>query len=191
MHYQQQPSPDNSSGCGILGWIGGLLLGLMGSGLLVLLASLAWAVLAVPPVPASPQNMADIRVTLGENFLNRLAQQKAANPVKLDILPGNQIRLEADTSVTVLGLSVLVHLQGLFGIEIRSQNLELRLIDVKITGLDTPLELGNFFSQDIGQVNQSLAQALAELSQRLGGPLTLTGLGTTDATIWLEAREAP
>lgn len=184
-------SPNTSSGCGTFGCIGGVLFGGVGGGILLLLISLVWAVSTADPIPTDNPTIADVRVTLGEDFLNRMAQQKSTNPVKLDILPGNQIRLEADTSVTALGVSVLVQLQGLFGIEIRNQNLELRLIDVKIIGLDTPPELPNLFDQDIGQVNQNLAQTLAELSGMMGAPITLTGLGTTDADIWLEAREAP
>lgn len=183
-------SSGNSSGCGFFGCMAGLFFGFLGGGVLLLLVSLAWATAAADPIPPSNENIADMRVTLGEEFLNRMAQQKSTNPVKLDLLPGNQIRLDADTVVTTMGVSIPVKIQGLFGLQVNNQAVELRLIDAQVTGIDLPPELNNLFSSDVAQANQDLAQVLTNLSTLVGVPITLTGLGTTDTDIWLEAREA-
>lgn len=189
MDYQTPPA-DNSSGCGLFGCIGGLFLGFLGGGILLLLVSLAWASGIANPVTPANENVTDVRVTLGEEFLNRMAQQNATNPVKLDLLPGNQIRLDADTTVTTLGVSIAVTIRGLFGLQVNNQAVELRLIDAQVTGIDLPPELNNLFSEDVAKVNQDLTQVLNNLSALMGVPITLTGLGTTDTDIWLEAREA-
>lgn len=190
MDYQQSPPPNNSSGCGFFGCIAGLFFGFFGGGVLLLLVSLAWATATADPIPPSHENIADMRVTLGEEFLNRIAQQNATNPVKLDLLPGNQIRLDADTTVTAMGVSIPVNIQGLFGLQVNNQAVELRLIDAQVTGIDLPPELNNLFSEDVAKANQDLTQVLNNLSTLMGVPITLTGLGTTDTDIWLEAHEA-
>lgn len=190
MDYQQSPPPNNSSGCGFLGCIAGLFFGFLGGAILLLLVSLAWATATTDLVPPANENIADVRVTVGEDFLNRIAQQRSTNPVKLDLLPGNQIRLDADTVVTTMGISIPVKIQGLFGLQVNNQAVELRLIDAKVSGIDIPLELNNLFSNDVARANQDLAQVLSNLSTLVGTPITLTGLGTTDTDIWLEAREA-
>jgi hypothetical protein len=111
--------------------------------------------------------------------------------VHLDILPGNQVSLAADTSVTALGVPVPVQLQGLFGLHVANQSVEVRLIDSQVLGLDLPPELTNFFDRDVALVNQNLATMLANLSTLMGAPLALTGLGTTETDLWLEIRETP
>jgi hypothetical protein len=190
MDYQQSPPPNTSGGYGFLGCIAGLFFGFIGGGVLLLLVSLAWATATADPAPPSHKNIADMRVRLGEEFLNRIAQQNATNPVKLDLLPGNQIRLDADTTVTAMGVSIPVNIQGLFGLQVNNQAVELRLIDAQVTGIDLPPELNNLFSEDVAKANQDLTQVLNNLSTLMGVPITLTGLGTTDTNIWLEAREA-
>ncbi len=150
------------------------------------------AVMAAAPTPASPEGIPDLRLTLGEAFLNRLAQATSnSTGVRLDILPGNRVSLTADTSVTASGVPVPVQLQGLFGLHVTNQSIEVRLIDSQVSGLDVPPELTHFFERDVALVNQNLATMLANLSTLMGAPLTLTGLGTTETDLWLEIRETP
>jgi hypothetical protein len=132
-------------------------------------------------------------VTLAETALNQLAQNNANNQVQLDILPGNQVRLAADTSVSAFGVSVPVQVIGLFGISITGQtSLEVRLMDVQVSGVELPPELSrDFFSSPLSILNQDLNRMLGDASSMVGVPLTLTGLGTTDTELWLEARVEP
>jgi hypothetical protein len=187
-----QPLPKNDSiGNGLFGCASGILLGFLGGGVLLILVSLVWAVTAADPTPLTPASSPDLRVTIGEAFLNRMAQQRANSAVTIDLLPANQISLSANTTITALGVSVPVNLRGLFGIQVSNQAVEVRLIETQVTGLEVQLDLGNFFSGDIAQINQELTQALNNLSTLAGVPIRPTGLGTTDQEIWLEAGEAP
>jgi hypothetical protein len=187
-----QQATNNSIGSGLLGCAGGILAGLFAGGLLLLVLSLVMAVTAAAPTPANPEDIPDLRLTLGEALLNRLAQAASnSTAVRLDILPGNRVSLAADTSVTALGVPVPVQLQGLFGLHVANQSVEVRLIDSQVLGLDLPPELTNFFDRDVALVNQNLATMLANLSTLMGAPLALTGLGTTETDLWLEIRETP
>jgi hypothetical protein len=132
-------------------------------------------------------------VTLAEIALNQLAQNSADNQVQLDILPGNQVKLAADTSVSAFGVSVPVQVTGLFGVSITGQSsLEVRLMDVQVSGVELPPELSrDFFNSPLSTLNQDLNRMLGNASSLLGVPLVLTGLGTTDTELWLEARVEP
>jgi hypothetical protein len=190
--YEQEPS-DDSIGYGLWGCAGGLLAGFFGGGLLLIFLSLASAIATTVPVPAASQTTPDVRVTLAEAALNQLAQNSADNQVQLDILPGNQVSLTADTSVSAFGVSMPVQVTGLFGISITGQSsLEVRLIDVQVSGMELPPELTrDFFSSPLSTFNQNLNRMLGNASTQLGVPLVLTGLGTTDTELWLEARVEP
>jgi hypothetical protein len=186
-----EPKKNDSIGYGLFGCAGGLLLGFLGGGIIFILISLTWATIAADPTPPQNNTVADMRVTVGEGFLNRLAQQNATNPVRLDLLPGNQISLGADTRVTLADVTLPVQIQALFGIQVSNQMLELRLIDGQVTGVEWPVDIANLFSADLAKANQDLSQSLQNLSTMMNVPITLTGLGTTETEIWLEVRENP
>jgi hypothetical protein len=185
----QSPPPDDSVGHGMLGCISGILAGLVGGGLLLAGLSLALALLA--SLPQTPQSSASpaLRVTLGEASLNKFAQETAGGPVQLDILPGNQISFKTDTTVSVLGTVVPVQLTGLFGVQITAQStIEVRLIKASVSGFDLPQEtIAQSFNGPVSALNQNLNQMVQTASTILGAPLILTGLGTTDTELWLEA----
>lgn len=191
--YEQPPPPPNSIGKGLLGCAGGILLGLLGGGLLLVLASLVIAVMA--PTPTAPETAAvpGLRVTMSEASLNQFAQRTAGGPVQLDLLPGNQINLTSDTSVTAFGVTVPVQITGRFGLQITPQStVEVRLIEAGVSGVDLPPETtASLFDSQLPALNQSLNKILVEAATQLGTPLALTGLGTTDTELWLEARMAP
>lgn len=190
--YDQSIPKDDSVGYGLLGCAGGILAGLFGGGILLLVVSLVLAVMAAAPRPASTEDIPDLRLNLSETLLNRLIQAENQAPgVHLDILPGNRVGLTADTSVSALGVSVPVQIQGLFGLQITNQALEVRLIDSQVSGFALAPEMTHFFEQDVAAVNQNLAGVLTNLSSLMGAPLTLTGLGTTDTELWLEIKETP
>jgi hypothetical protein len=185
----QPPPPDDSVGHGVLGCISGILAGLVGGGLLLAGLSLALALLA--PIPQASQSGASpaLRVTLGEASLNKIARQTAGGPVQLDILPGNQISFKTDTTVSVLGTAVPVQLTGLFGVQITPQSIiEVRLIKADVSGFDLPQEtIAASFNGPVSALNQNLNQVVQTASTILGAPLILSGLGTTDTELWLEA----
>jgi hypothetical protein len=148
------------------------------------------AVTATALSPSSTDDVPDLRLSLSEAVLNRLAQAESQSPgVSLDILPGNRVGLTADTSLSAFGASVPVQVQATFGLQIANQSIEVRLIDSQVSGIALPPEMTHFFEQDVALVNQKLAGMLANLSTLMGVPLTLTGLGTTDTELWLEIRE--
>jgi hypothetical protein len=173
----------------MLGCISGILAGLVGGGLLLAGLSLALALLA--PIPQASQSGASpaLRVTLGEASLNKIARQTAGGPVQLDILPGNQISFKTDTTVSVLGTAVPVQLTGLFGVQITPQSIiEVRLIKADVSGFDLPQEtIAASFNGPVSALNQNLNQVVQTASTILGAPLILSGLGTTDTELWLEA----
>jgi len=191
--YEQQPSSDDSIGYGLWGCAGGLLAGFLGGGLLLILLSLALAISATIPVTPEVDAVPDVRVTLAEAALNQFAQNAAAARVQLDILPGNQVSVVADTTVSAFGVAVPVQVTSLFGVQITSQSsLEVRLIDAQASGVDLPPELtADFFSSPLTTINRDLNRMLEQASTLLGVPLILTGLGTTDTELWLEARAKP
>lgn len=190
--YDQSIPKGDSVGYGLLGCAGGVLAGLFGGGILLLVLSLFMAIMAAAPRPVSTDDIPDLRLNLSETLLNRLAQaENQTSGVHLDILPGNRVGLTADTSVSALGVSVPVQIQGLFGLQITNQALEVRLIDSQVSGFDLPPEMTNFFEQDVAVVNQNLAEMLTHLSTLMDAPLTLTGLGSTDTELWLEIKETP
>jgi len=191
--YEQQPSSDDSIGYGLWGCTGGLLAGFLGGGLLLILLSLALAITATIPVTPEVDAVPDVRVTLTEAALNQFAQNAAAARVQLDILPGNQVSLVADTTVSAFGVAMPVQVTSLFGVQITSQSsLEVRLIDAQTSGVDLPPELtADFFSNPLSTINQDLNRMWGNASTLLGVPLILTGLGTTDTELWLEAHAKP
>jgi hypothetical protein len=190
--YDQPISRDDSVGYGLAGCAGGILAGIFGGGILLLVLSMILAITATTPVPMPTEDVPDLRLNLSEPLLNRLAQAQSQAPgVHLDILPGNRVGLTADTSVSAFGVSVPVQIQGLFGLQITNQAIEVRLIDSQVSGITLPPEMTHFFEQDVAAVNQNLAEIITNLSTLMGAPLTLTGLGTTDTELWLEIRETP
>lgn len=191
--YEQPPPPPDSIGNGLMGCAGGILLGLLGGGLLLVLASLMIAVMAPPPTAPETAAVSGLRVTMSETSLNQFAQRTAGGPVQLDLLPGNQINLTSDTSVTAFGVTMPVQVTGRFGLQITPQStVEVRLIEAGVSGVDLPPETtASLFDSQLPALNQSLNQILVEAATQLDTPLALTGLGTTDSELWLEARLAP
>jgi hypothetical protein len=187
--YSQPPAPDDSVGQGLLGCIGGILAGLLGGGVLLVGISLALALLALVPAASQTGTGSDLRVTIGEASLNKFAQESAGGSVELDILPGNQVSFKTDTTVTAFGVAVPVQITGLFGLQITAQStLEVRLIKAEVAGFDLPQErLADAFNGPVATLNQNLSQMVKTASTILGMPLILTGLGTTDTELWLEA----
>ncbi|MCK6630187.1 MAG: hypothetical protein L6R45_34050 [Anaerolineae bacterium] len=191
--YNQSSPPSDSPGYGLLGCAGGILVGLLGGGLLLVLASLVVAVIAPAPTLAETASVPGLRLTMNEASLNQFAQSTAGAPVQLDLLPGNQVNLTSDTSVTAFGVTLPVQITGRFGLQITPQStVEVRLIQADVSGVDLPPETtASMFDSQLPALNQSLNQMLVEASTVLGAPLTLTGLGTTDTEFWLEARLVP
>jgi hypothetical protein len=190
--YESAP-PHDSVGYGLLGCAGGILAGLLGGGILLLVTSLALALnAAVLPVPASGATP-DLRLTVREEAFNQFAQSTAGTPVQLDLLPGNQVSLKADTTVSAFGMTVPVQITGLFGVQISPQSsVEVRLIQANVSGVDLPQDtLAASFNDPLAAINQDLNEMVKNSSTLLGVPLVLTGLGTTDTTLWLEARTRP
>jgi hypothetical protein len=185
--------PHDSVGYGLLGCAGGILVGLLGGGLLLLLASLVMALNGgVSPVTGTG-TVADLRLTVQEEALNQLAQSTTETSVQLDLLPGNQVSMKADTSVSTFGMTVPVQIIGLFGVQITPQSsIEVRLIQANVSGVDLPQDaLGASFNDPLVAINQNLNEMVKNSSTLLGVPLVLTGLGTSDTTLWLEARTQP
>jgi hypothetical protein len=191
--YDQPSSPQDSVGYGLLGCAGGILIGLLGGGLLLILASLAMALIAPIPTPVESDSIPGLRLTLGEASLNQFAQNTAGSPVQFDLLPGNQLNMQANTTVSAFGVAVPAQISGRFGLQITPQStIEVRLIQADISGVDLPPETtASLFDSQLPVINQNLNEWLTEASTLLGAPLTLTGLGTTDTELWLEARVTP
>jgi hypothetical protein len=172
--------------------LGGLILGLFGGGLLLILVSLFSALAAPAPTvePTSPDR-SDLRISLNENFLNRFIDQPAEGAVNVDILPANQIRVVANTSLDAFGLPVPVEITGLFQLQISAGTLKIFLLDSQVSGVTLPPEFGDFFSEDVALINRDLQMMVDEISNTLGIPITLIGLTTDDTQIQLEIRARP
>ncbi|MCL4300870.1 MAG: hypothetical protein KJ077_34355 [Anaerolineae bacterium] len=190
--YESPPPPD-SIGYGLLGCAGGILAGFLGGALLLLLASLGMALNGPVSPAASPGAGPDLRLTVQEEALNQFAQSTNESPVQLDLLSGNQVRMTADTSVSAFGMTVPVQIIGLFGVQITPQSaLEVRLIQANVSGVDLPQDtLAASFDDPLAAINQNLNEMVKNGSTLLGFPLVLTGLGTTDTTLWIEAQAQP
>jgi hypothetical protein len=179
-------------GCGLLGCLGGLFLGLVGGAMMLLAIALITASVASIPVlnraaPAQP----DLSLTIEESFLNRYAEHPPTSAVAIDILPNNQVQLIANTPLQSFGIETPVQITGLFQIQLTPQNLFVELVDVQILGIQLPPEISNFFSQDLTLINQGLEGLVAEISRVLGMPVIISNLHTTNSQIQLEIREAP
>jgi hypothetical protein len=191
-NHQQPSSTLDSLGCGLLGCLGGLILGLFGGGALLVFVSLASAILAPTPTPTpTPLNSSDVRIALNENFLNQFIEQPSQGAVRADILPANQIRVTVNTSLDVLGLPAPVEITGLFQLHLTSERLELLLLETQVSGLELPPDLNEFFSEDVALANQDIATLLDEISRRLGTPIRLNGLTTDQTRLQLELRTGP
>jgi hypothetical protein len=179
-------------GCGILGCFGGLIFGLFGGSILLVVAALISAGTESMPMlnPASPTNP-DLRVTVDESFLNRFAQQPAEGSVSIDVLPGNQVQLIANTNLEAFGINAPVQVTGLFEIQFIDQTLTVQLIDTQVLGIVLPPDLTNLFSDDIPIINQDLSNLIDNISTVLGTPIIITRINTTDTQIQLEIREGP
>lgn len=176
-------------GCGLLGCLGGVLLGLFGGGILLVAAALLAAVNTTVNLPASPANVPDLSATLEENFVNRYVEQPPEGQVVIDLQPGNQVQIAADTSVEVFGLVVPVQVVGLLQLElVGPQSIHVSLKDTQVFGVD--LDVSDMFTEDVQAINQQLDGMVDEFSATLGVPVELTKLETTDSQIRIEAKEA-
>lgn len=191
MDYQPVSTDEAAISAGLLGCAGGGLLGLFGGALL--LALLAFGLALAAPVPALPGSAGpDLRLELHEAFLNRFAQSAAgSDTTQVDILPGSQARLATEVTVSAFGITTPVQVTGLLGMQLTGQSINVRLIDTQVSGLELPPEMSDVFSADLLTLNQDLNAALANISQIMGTAITLTGLGTTDTEVWLEAQAGP
>ncbi|MBE7554219.1 MAG: hypothetical protein HS126_24415 [Anaerolineales bacterium] len=189
----ESPPPQDSVGYGLFGCAGGILAGLLGGGILLLVASLVMALNGVISPVTGSGAAPDLRLTVREEALNQFAQSTTETPVQLDLMPGNQVSMKADTSVSAFGMTVPVQITGLFGVQITPQSsLEVRLIQANVSGVDLPQDsLAASFNDPLAAINQNLNEMVKNSSTLLGVPLVLTGLGTTDTALWLEARTQP
>jgi len=193
MDYQQPPT-ESSPGCGLLGCAGGVLIGLFGGGLFLILLSFMMALnTPIAPATSAASSGPDLRLTIQEDALNRLvsASIEDVEHARVDIVPGNQVSLALETTVSAFGRTIPLQITGIFGLELIDQALHVRLIDSQVAGAALPSELEDFFSSDLDIINQDLNEALSRISDVLGAPITLTGLGTTETELWIEAREGP
>lgn len=175
-----------------LGCLGGILIGLIGgAGLLIVLSLVMAVTTSLPPANPTPPDQADLQITVDEAFLNRYIDQPIDGTTSLDILPGNQAQVVADTGVEVFGVQVPIQVIGTFALQPKGQTVEIVLLDTQISGVDLPLDLSGIFSEDIAQVNQQLNAAIDKMAATIGAPVAITGLTTTDTAIKLEFREFP
>ena len=175
-----------------LGCLGGILAGLLGGAVLLIVLSIVNAVTTdLPPASPTPPDQADLQITVDEAFLNRYIEQPVDGAASIDILPGNQARVVADTGVEVFGAIVPIQVIGTFALQPKGQTIEIVLIDTQISGFDLPLDLSGIFSEDIALVNQELNAAIDEMAATVGAPVAITGLTTSDNAIKLEFREFP
>ncbi|MBI1880582.1 MAG: hypothetical protein HYR94_20585 [Chloroflexi bacterium] len=191
--YEHPPAPADSIGYGLWGCAAGILAGLLGGGLLLIVVSLVAALTTAIPATAQVDAMPDLRLTISEDTLNQFAQNTAGGPVQLDLLPGNQVNMQADTTMSAFGVTAPVQITGLFGLQITPPaSIEVRLIEVNVAGFDLPQDtLTGLFNSPLSMINRDLNTMIENASTRLGVPLVLTGLGTTDTELWLEARTTP
>ena len=180
----------DEAGWGIFGCLSGLILGVIGGVMLLVAASLLVALFGASPSPdPTPPGKPDLRVTLEENFINRFAAQPTAETVKLDVLPGNQVKLTVDTTVEALGLQVPVQIAGLFQVQYIGQTLQVTLLDTQVVGVSVPLDLTGYFAQNTAAINQELNLMVSEISKTFNAPVIITNLSTTDNQILLDIRE--
>ena len=175
-----------------LGCLGGILAGLLGGAVLLIVLSIVNAVTTdLPPASPTPPDQADLQITVDEAFLNRYIEQPVDGAASIDILPGNQARVVADTGVEVFGAIVPIQVIGTFALQPKGQTIEIVLIDTQISGFDLQLDISGIFSEDIALVNQELNAAIDEMAATVGAPVAITGLTTSDNAIRLEFREFP
>jgi hypothetical protein len=188
--HPQRSSTGTSIGCGFAGCTGGLILGLLGGFLLVVLVSLGQAITSPIIPPTSNDNPdPDLRLMLHEGFFNRVIQNSLGDAARVDILPDNQLSISTEVQVAILGISRSVPVTGLFELQLIGQSVEIRLIDTEVFGFDLPLELTDFFGDDLLRFNQDLNMALQEVSTILAAPIILTGIDSDESSLWFEARE--
>ena len=109
--------------------------------------------------------------------------------VKLDVLPGNQVKLTVDATVEALGLQVPVRIAGLFQVQYIGQTLQVALLDTQVLGVSVPLDLTGYFDQNTATINQELNLMVSEISKTFNAPVVIINLSTTDNQILLDIRE--
>lgn len=177
-------------GCGLVGCLGGVILGLFGGGILLVIAALTAAIVTpMPPLTPSSQAHPDLRVTVDEGFLNRFTDQPAEGTIRIDVLPDNQVQLIANTTIQAFGVTTPVQITGLFEIQLTQQKLQVQLIDTQVLGIPLPPELANFFSEDLIIINQDLSAMIDDASGVLGTAIIVSDVSTTESQIQLEIRE--
>jgi hypothetical protein len=182
---------NKSTGCGLAGCTGGLVLGLGGGGLLLALLALGMALTATVAPPPQTAPSPDLRLTLSEDFLGRSLQESAGEPVSVDIMPGNQIRARFETEMEMFGAPTPVQFEALFELQLIGPRLAVALLDAELAGIDVPIELTGLLEEDLPAINEEVNAAVQEVSSALGPGVVLTGLGSDETSLWFEAREAP
>lgn len=191
MHHQYSFNED-PIGCGLLGCLGGIILGVFGGTILLVIVAFTAAVVSpLPSLAPSSQTKPDLQVTVDETFLNRFTAQPAEGTIRIDVLPGNQVQLIANTTVPTSGVEVPVQIIGLFEIQFTRQKLQVVLIDSQVLGIPLSPQLADFFSQDLIIINQDLSTIVDEVSGVLSTAIIVSKVSTTESQIQLELMEVP
>jgi hypothetical protein len=187
--YVEPPANKDAVGCGLLGCLGGIIAGIAGGALVLVLAALFVAVTAPDPAPTNSGPEPDLRVNLTEDFLNRYIEQPADSSIAVNVLPGNQFELTANTTVDALGMALPVQLIGRLQLTTNGQTPQVALLSSRVVGLD--FELQGLFSEDVQTINQNLQQMVDDTAATVGYPINVTGITTTDNAVQVEVQAAP
>jgi hypothetical protein len=142
---------------------------------------------ALAPASVGP----DLRILLTEDFLNRQVGQTTDGAANLDILPGNQVRFVISANLDLFGASSPVEIIGLLQLQPAANTVMVSLVDTQVSGVALPPGMGDLLNDDIAVINQDIGAAMADLSNQLGAPITITGLTTDDRQIQIEVRQGP
>jgi len=176
-------------GCGLVGCLGGLIFGLVGGGILLVVAALTAAIVTPMPSPTPSQTQPDLQVTVDESFLNRFTNQPAEGMIRIDVLPDNQVQLIVNTTIQIFGAATPVQITGLFEMQLIQQKLQVQLIDTQVLGIPPSVELANFFSEDLSIINQDLNAIIDDISGVLGTSIVVSNVNTTETQIQLDIQE--
>jgi hypothetical protein len=164
--------------------------GLVGGGIGLVLISLISALTApIPTISPTPPDIPNLRVSLDENFINRFIDQPEGGSVQVDVLPGNQFQVIVDTTVELAGSTLPIQITGLFQVQIIGDRLEVLIVNTQVAGAASPLELSDFFNEDMAIINQNLGMIVNDMRQALDVSAISLQVRTNDTQIQLEIKE--
>lgn len=182
---ENKSSPVANAGCGLIGCLGGLVLG-VAAGLLIFVFAALGSTVDSGELASTDPNATAVRITLSEAFLTEVVRDATEDDTaQFDLLPDNQFTITGEQTLP-LGT---VEATGLFRLQLVGQVMEVRLVELEAAGVEAPPGSENIFDNVIADLNRDLNQVSTDLSSDMELGIRVTSLTTSETELIIEAVE--